>query len=288
MEKQKFILAVSGGVDSVVLLHKLAVKKSPNITYIVAHFDHGIRKDSADDAAFVARLATSYGYKFELGTGGLGQNASEALAREKRYEFLRFMKEKHQAEKIITAHHEDDVLETMVLNLIRGTGPRGLMPMSKPSDILRPLLNTSKLDLLHYAEKHGIAWREDSTNEDESYLRNYIRKRLMSELEPHRKMLLEVRRKLVDIYFEADMLLHLATPQKNVISRSYFLTFPFSVQREIVRMWLATFGVTEVDRQLLERVAIAIKTLPRGRKADINVEYWLSSQPHNVQIIKKV
>lgn len=287
MQKQKFILAISGGVDSVVLLHKLATKKNPDITYVVAHFDHGIRSDSAEDATFVAKLAASYGYEFELGAGNLGANASEALAREKRYVFLREVKDKHNAEKIVTAHHEDDVLETMVLNLIRGTGPRGLMPMIKPSDILRPFLNTSKADLIEYAKQHGLSWREDSTNLDESYQRNYVRKQVMPKLEPHKKTLIEMRRRLADIYFEADMLLHLATPQKNVLSRVYFLQFSFAVQREIVRMWLSTFSITEVDRQLLERVVIAIKTLPIGKKVDINSEYWLSSQPNNVQIIKK-
>ena len=110
MIPQKFIIAVSGGVDSVVLLHMLMAKKPDTITYIVAHFDHGIRDDSHDDAAFVAQLASNSHLTFELGEGSLGSEASEDLARVARYKYLRSIKDKYQAEKIITAHHQDDFL----------------------------------------------------------------------------------------------------------------------------------------------------------------------------------
>ena len=103
----KFIVAVSGGVDSVVLLDKLV--KIGKSQLIVTHFDHGIRPDSADDAKFVAGLAKKYDLVFETGGLELGANASEDLARQKRYAFLRTIANKYDAQ-IVTAHHMDDFL----------------------------------------------------------------------------------------------------------------------------------------------------------------------------------
>src|SRR4051812_31887046 len=106
----KYILAVSGGVDSMVLLDLLARK--PGIELVVAHFDHGIRPDSKKDEVLVRKAAASYGVAFEPGQGNLGPAASEATARQARYHFLDEVLTKHQALKIITAHHQDDAIET--------------------------------------------------------------------------------------------------------------------------------------------------------------------------------
>src|SRR5690554_6827257 len=102
----KYIVAVSGGVDSMVLLDMMHSRGDAEI--IVAHFDHGIREDSAEDAEFVAKAAEGYGYLFESTREELGKNASEALAREKRYAFLRDLAKKYDAQ-IVTAHHLDDL-----------------------------------------------------------------------------------------------------------------------------------------------------------------------------------
>jgi len=287
LNKQTFVVAVSGGVDSVVLLHKLVAKKSADITYIVAHYDHGMRPESPEDAEFVRLIAKNSQLGFELGQGELGSNASEALAREKRYKFLRTVKQKYDADKIITAHHQDDIIETIVINLLRGTGPRGLMPMLKPSDILRPLLNTTKQQLIDYAVEHELEWREDSTNSDETYLRNYVRKNIAPKMASSSDQLLRIRRRLGDIYYEADQLVKLAVPPGNILHRSDFLRYSYSVQREIVRAWLLQMGIDELDKSVIERVALAIKTMQTGKKLDIGNTHWLSSSKQNVQIIKK-
>ncbi len=203
-KKTTFIIAVSGGVDSVVLLHKIVskIKNSPALTpdkypikYVVAHFDHGIRKDSKQDAQFVKKLAVTNRLICEIGEGKLGVGVSEAVAREARYNFLRSVKDKYGAEKIITAHHQDDVLETMIINIIRGTGTHGLIPMSRQSDILRPLINQTKQSLLEYAKFKKLQWREDSTNKDEKYLRNYLRLQIMPKIAPKRQELLNINKK---------------------------------------------------------------------------------------------
>src|SRR6185436_20114617 len=119
----KYVVAVSGGVDSMVLLDLL--RQKPKLELVVAHFDHGIREDSAQDRKLVQRIAKAYGLPFVHAKGNLGPKAGEALAREARYAFLRQVQADHDAKAIITAHHQDDMLKTAIMNLLRGTGRRG-------------------------------------------------------------------------------------------------------------------------------------------------------------------
>lgn len=206
----RYVIAVSGGVDSVVLLDVLTAKdrrseiegwgldslwsviSDPRSHLIVAHFDHGIRPDSADDARFVEGLAEQYGLRFIAKRAELGLGTSEDRARIERYNFLRQCCKEENAQ-LVTAHHQDDVVETAIINLIRGTGWRGLAPMADQASrsktkipdgrqVFRPLLSVSKPEILAYAKKHNLQWREDSTNEDEVYLRNYVRKTLLPQM----------------------------------------------------------------------------------------------------------
>jgi tRNA(Ile)-lysidine synthetase-like protein len=288
--KPMYIVAVSGGVDSVVLLHKLSSRisndnpKSPR--YVVAHFDHGIRSDSHKDADFVRELADNYELEFVLGEGRLGPNASEMEARDARYAFLRELKQAHKADKIITAHHQDDLLETMVLNIIRGTGPRGLSPMNS-LDILRPLIHRSKKELIDYARDHKLKWREDSTNTDTKYLRNYVRLQIMPELTSAREELLGINQKIEKIYHDIDYRLQILLPKQNILSRAWFVGLPYLVQKEIIRAWLLRSGVGELDSTLIERLTVAVKTLPVGKKTDVNGVLWLKSEKQNVLLTSK-
>lgn len=182
------ILAVSGGVDSMVMLDVFAARySSGDISssgidardeIIVAHFDHGIRKNSALDADFVKRKAEEYGFKFCLGRGNLAKNTSEAEARVARYDFLRKI---DPFATIYTAHHLDDLVETVIINLWRGTGWRGLAVLDT-NGIKRPFLEKElfyepldKVAITEYAAKKKLTWREDQSNSSDEYLRNRIR-----------------------------------------------------------------------------------------------------------------
>jgi len=167
----KCVVAVSGGVDSVVLLDMLM--RLDDIKLIVAHFDHGIRDGSRQDAEFVTEIARKYGLPFEIKREKLGLSASEEKARDRRYKFLRSVAKKYKA-KLVTAHHADDVIETIAINILRGTGWRGLSIMD--SDIWRPLTDMTKSEIIDYAKKHNLTWREDITNTSDKYLRNRIRR----------------------------------------------------------------------------------------------------------------
>ncbi len=288
LESKTFIIAVSGGLDSVVLLNKLVLKNrsnSPKIRYIVAHIDHQIRPDSSQDAQFVAKLAEQYVLEYRQKKLQNPPKDEDGL-RKLRYQFLFDLKQEYQAEAILTAHHQDDLLETMILNILRGTSPRGLSPMNRPG-ILRPLLNTTKRDLLEYAQKNNLQWREDSTNADQNYLRNYIRHQIIPKLQPVRQDLLTIQKNLSDIYADIDARVSLFTPENNLIHRLQFVNYPRGVAREIIRAWLIKNSVTEIDSKLLERVFLAIKTLPIGKKIDINNQYWLVSAPEILILNKK-
>lgn len=176
----KYIVAVSGGVDSMVLLNLL--KKQAGVDIIVGHLDHGIRMDSKLDEALVAETAKKNGMIYEFKKIKLGPDASEDTARSARYKFLENLNKKYKTVGIITAHHQDDLIESAIMNLLRGTGPSGLVSMIKNKKIVRPLLHVPKSEITKYAKDNKVRWREDSSNQDTKYLRNYIRKNLLPKL----------------------------------------------------------------------------------------------------------
>lgn len=186
----KYLLAVSGGVDSMVLLDMVATNyhgfrekyfsgaQFP-ADFVVVHYDHGIRgKVSTEDAEFVRQQCRNYGVTVRCGCGKLTAATGEAVARQYRYDFFRRVEKAivrdDEPVYLVTAHHQDDLLETIALNIVRGTGWRGLVPMNQPR-VIRPLLDIAKAELVSYAIEHGLAWREDQTNDNPRYLRNRLR-----------------------------------------------------------------------------------------------------------------
>ena len=272
----KYVVAVSGGVDSVVLLDMLA--KSGEHEIIVAHFDHGIRDDSAEDARFVAELAKQYGVPFIMKREELGANASEELARTRRYAFLREVATKHDA-TIATAHHMNDIAETIAINLTRGTGWRGVAVLA--SDIYRPLLSMTKQELLSYAKDYELAWREDSTNASDAYLRNRIRRKITDadmvlQLAALRARQVELRNAITQIVAT----LSLTSPY----SRHFFTMADAAVASECLR----AITKAHLTRPQRERALLAIKTQRPGTKyeAGAGVLLHFTSRHFTVQMIK--
>ena len=177
----KYVVAVSGGVDSMVLLDLLRCRS--DLSLIVAHANHGIRDDSHLDEKLVSQFCKSHNILLVSKELHLGKNTSEETARSARYNFLQHCRIEKKANAIITAHHQDDLIETVLINLLRGTGWRGLAPFTDQDNICRPFINTSKSELYAYAKKRNVPWREDSTNTDTRYLRNYVRHKLIPSFE---------------------------------------------------------------------------------------------------------
>jgi tRNA(Ile)-lysidine synthase len=184
----KILLAVSGGVDSMVLLHLL---KKSGCTFEVAHCNFNLRgEESEKDYLFVKKSCLQYdvnfnGNKFETTLFAKENGLSiQMAARELRYKWFKEIIETKKLQYLATAHHQNDQTETVLLNILRGKGSFSWEGMSTfNNSIVRPLLNVSKKELLAYAKENKIEWREDSSNEKSDYQRNYIRNTIIPALE---------------------------------------------------------------------------------------------------------
>ena len=262
----KYVVAVSGGVDSVVLLDMLAQQK--NLELVVAHYDHGIRDNSADDRTLTEALAHKYGFPFEYAEGNLGYGASEELARSKRYEFLYAIRDKYGAKAIITAHHQDDVLETVIINLLRGTGRKGLSSLKSTDDLVRPLLDKTKQELIAYADEHKLKWNEDETNKDQAYLRNWVRINIIPKLTIEQRQELLARQKVAlesNKTIDAMLDTYISSVDPRTLNKRDITELPHAVAVELIAHWLRANEIREVDKKLLDRVTIGAKTLSPGK-----------------------
>lgn len=175
-----FLIAVSGGADSIALLHAF---KYLNLPVTALHCNFKLRgKESDRDEQFVKRFCDTYGIplhvkKFETRSYALEKGISiEMAARELRYRWFAEMKEKKRMDYVVVAHHADDLAETVLINWCRGTGIRGLTGIKPVSGfILRPLLSCSHQEILDYIAGHQLGYRTDSTNNSLDYVRNKIR-----------------------------------------------------------------------------------------------------------------
>ena len=274
---KKMLVAVSGGVDSVVLLDFLVRffrnkngQKWLEENLIIAHFEHGIRgEESKQDLKFVEELAAKYGVKFEFENGNLGENSSEEQARNARYIFLRKIAKRENA-IIFTAHHKNDLAETFALNLARGGGWRAVACFNSP-DIERPFLRFSKLEILKMAKQQGLVWREDSTNFSQKYTRNRIRKTLNfseKDLESIFKIWqrqTELRREIEKITQE--ILFEIGDGQK--FERDFFRINSDEVCYEILReIMIRQSGKIPLSKQVWDFLH-AIRTFKNGSKTQI-------------------
>lgn len=279
----KWVVAVSGGVDSVVLLDLIAQQmikdQRSKVNVLVAHFDHGIRPESSEDATFVGQLAKEYGLAFFTERAELGAGASEAAARKARYGFLRRVQKEQGADGIITAHHEDDLLETMILNLQRGTGSKGLSSLRSTDELIRPLLSFNKSEILGYAKKHGLKWHEDATNADDSYARNRVRHNLLPKISDNEKQaLLLTSKKASKLNAEIAELVcgYLSSqPSKDTLDRERFRDLPDEVKAEVLVHWLRRETNVEVSRQMIERLVAAIVAGRNNSMVDVARGYSL-------------
>jgi len=267
----RYVVAVSGGVDSMVLLDLLA--KQPDLQLTIAHFDHGIREDSLEDKRLVQQMAHHHGLSFVYNRGELGAGASEANARKARYDFLQAVRQAAKAQAIITAHHQDDMLETAVINMLRGTGSRGLSSLKSQGDMVRPLLLYSKQQIRTYAGTHGLIWHEDSTNQDEKYLRNYVRRNILNKFsDVQRQQLLIHLNTARELNYELETLLvnqlHIQ-PALHKLDRQWFIHLPHAVAREVMASWLRRQDVS-YNTKMLERLLVAAKTYQPRKRADIS------------------
>lgn len=196
LKNSRCLIACSGGLDSVVLTH---ICHELEFDIALAHCNFNLRaEESDDDEAFVMDLADRLDLEVFIESFDTNSYAEEhklsiqVAARELRYMWFYELVEAFQFDLILTAHHADDNLETILINLTRGTGIAGLIGIPEVNDqVLRPLLPFTRQELEHYAEAHKLTWREDSSNASDKYARNHIRHHVIPKLKELNQELLQ-------------------------------------------------------------------------------------------------
>jgi tRNA(Ile)-lysidine synthase len=276
IRKQEFLragdrvaVAVSGGADSVALLLLLnELRAELGFVLSVAHVNHKLRSLESDgDAQFVTDLAARLGLEWhtvaapisfgKTGDGTEVRSGIEAAARELRYAFFRELGRAGRVSKIATAHTLEDQAETMLLRMFRGTGIRGLAGIHPrlllergertgvTTEVIRPLLGCRRAELREYLQERGQQWREDSSNSDETFLRNRVRHRLLPVIEEnfgaaaieHMAELAEIAR----AEEEAVLSFHSSLPDQNpsaTLAVEPLLELPLASARRAVRSWI--------------------------------------------------
>ena len=197
---KRIAVALSGGLDSVVLLDTVCRSqtqgKAPAVEIFAFHIHHGLQKLADDWLLFCEKLAKKYRIHFDFRLLHLGDQGSigniEGRARKGRYEALADLCEEHGVTDLLLAHHQNDQAETVLLQLLRGSGIAGLSGMPDMRELKsqnthitlwRPLLNQSRAELESYAKAHRLKWIEDPSNQDDVFRRNAIRKQIIPKLE---------------------------------------------------------------------------------------------------------
>lgn len=285
----RYAVACSGGADSLALLNASFEYFGPE-KIVALHFDHGIRgMESAEDAAFCERFAKELGVKFFLGKAeaGLlldppkGEN-QEALARKLRYLWFANVCEKENIHCLLTAHHADDVAETMLMHLMRGSGLKGLAGLSesaKLSDLFkeiscditvyRPLLEIRAKDCVDYCQAHNLAFRTDSTNSDKNYTRNWLRHEILPKLRERAggDLTVKFRRTAKQLFEQWEFIRDavedflrqnaLKAPFGTIVDYSAFLDAKTALQREVLRVLAAEEG--SWDFETADKVLACLK-----------------------------
>ncbi len=284
--RNRALCGVSGGVDSVLLLRALVACGFEQI--VVCHFNHRLRgRASQADQRFVEHLATSLKLTCEVGVSTSGSRGSEAVWREERFKFFQQIAKKWKTPFLFLGHHADDQAETVLWNLLRGAGRRGLGGMRSVSKregllLVRPFLDLPRRLIAQEAKKEGILFRADSSNKNTRFSRNKLRHLIIPKLE--RFLGRNIREPLAAaacILAEEDDFLDAFARQvfNNCGSSSGTLNvrkttdLPVALQRRVIVQWLASHSVTSFGFDHIEAVRGILRPEPatRGKMAAVNL-----------------
>ena len=284
----RYLVGVSGGRDSVALLHWLVDLGYKNV--IVCHFDHQLRgRSSRADAIFVQKLAAKYDVDLALGSASVRALAAkkkmsiETAARDARYKFFAQVAKRRRCRTIFLGHHADDLVETFLINLFRGAGTSGLSAMRAVSvrkidnvklQVVRPLLGVWREQIDDYVRKHRLKFREDASNKDLAPLRNRIRHRIIPEIE--KQLGRNVRASIwraATIAAEEENFFEALLPDKlsklTALAVKPLRAMPVAVQRRMLHEWLRTSDVPDLSFDLVERVRALLDLTNRVAKTNL-------------------
>jgi len=284
----RYLIGVSGGRDSVALLRCMVDLGYDKL--VVCHLDHQLRgRFSQADARFVEKLAKSYQVGFELGSANVGALAKnkkmsiEAAAREARYSFFARVAKRRRCHTIFLAHHADDLAETFLINLFRGTGLTGLGAMREVATrridnvgltIVRPLLSVWRDEIDSYVREHRLRFREDASNKNLAPLRNRIRHRVIPYLEKtFRRNIRQNIWRTATIAAEEenwiDNQMRVSPHREDRLSVKGLRALPVALQRRTILKWLRAQNLSEIGFEAIERVRSLVD--PGTRVAKVNL-----------------
>jgi tRNA(Ile)-lysidine synthase len=283
-----YLIGVSGGRDSVALLHQLAGLGYQRL--VVCHLDHRLRgRASNADARFVEKLAQKYDLDVELGSvdvHGLAAKAKmsiETAARDARYRFFAEVARRRRCRTVFLGHHADDLVETFLINLFRGTGTAGLAGMREIAvhhvgklklTVVRPLLSIWREAIDEYVQAHRLKFREDATNQSLIPLRNRVRRKIIPFLEkqfgrPVRKSIWRAASIASEEERFFEELLPLEFSRLTQLAVEPLREMPVAVQRRMLHEWLRAGNVSGVSFDLVERVRALLDLANRVAKTNL-------------------
>ncbi len=281
--KSHIILAVSGGLDSTVLMH-LCKEITSQYTISVAHINHNFHKDSKKMENFVQNLAKDNNWDFYTKSINANQIDSniESKLRDKRYKLLDNIKNEINADYIFTAHHSLDQAETIFMKILNSSGFNGLKGIrEKKKHIFRPMLNFIKKDIIDYANQHNLKYLDDPTNNDEKFLRNFLRKNIFSKLhsiKPNiekpftslKNRINEVNELIeynTDNFFESDNYSH--EGDLHFLQLDNFNNYPFLLKLNIIKR-LCISNNQSFNKNMVEELKDFLKKGKTGTKKNLN------------------
>jgi tRNA(Ile)-lysidine synthase len=291
--KEKSILAVSGGPDSVFLFHLfLYLRQAFGNEFVVAHFNHSLRKDSDQEEEFVERLCAQHRVKCITQKKDVGKffkgDSLEQTARNLRYDFFLTVSRRCKIKKIGLAHHKDDLIETVLLRMIRGSGLlglRGMLPLSKYKKVLllRPLLFLEKDEILKFLKNQKITYMVDASNLEDVFLRNKIRHSLIpcfAKISPHFKDSIYNLARNISwdydfIYEQASLFCQQAIIKESLASLELSIKKIAHLHKallyNLVRIAIAKVkgNLRRIDSKHIEQIVQLLFTLPKGSVVDI-------------------
>ena len=282
----RYLIGVSGGRDSVSLLHWLVDLGYHKL--IVCHLNHQLRgRSSQADARFVEKLAGKYHVGFDLGLANVRALAKrknmsiETAAREARYSFFAKVAKRHRCHLIFLGHHADDLVETFLFNLIRGAGLTGLSAMRQVTmrrvndvelTIVRPLLSLWRKEIDNYVREHRLKFREDASNKILAPLRNRIRHRIIPYLEKTlgRNIRQNIwRTAMIAAEEEKWIEGELSDSIDALLSVPKIRALPIALQRRAILKWLRAQNISEVGFDIIETVRSLLD--PNASTAKVNL-----------------
>lgn len=285
-------IAFSGGLDSQVLLHLCAVIKqiNPKLKLTAIHINHNLSKNAKKWDEHCKKICQELKVEYisrDIDVKGAltkkNKKSLEALAREMRYKIFAAILPKNAV--LFTAHHADDLAETVLLQLFRGAGPKGLAAISANMPfangmIVRPLLQFTRAEILEYAIANDLKWMEDESNQDEIFARNYIRHKIMPMIKMHwpgvthaiaRSALHCAETDDLLKILAADDLLKVKGDHPNTLLVSKLLEFDEKRQKNILRFWLHQLNLALPSTAKMEQI---LKTVLHSRYDAMPLVHW--------------